>query len=113
MAARGKAKTLATFEDRAGRSHRVVLMANRLVLDLVGSEPPRVVAMLRYDEGIAEAETIVFGNEGEEGYAARASRETAPLCRTLEQADLGGPDEAPGEQPGEDEWPAASRTPPG
>ena len=108
MAAKGRAKTLTTFEDLAGRRHRVVLMADRLVLDLVGSEPPRVVALLRYDEGITQAETIVFGKEGEEGYAARARRETGPLCRTLERADLGGPEQDPGEQPGEDEWPAAA-----
>ena len=105
--ARGKNKpsTLATFRDGAGRTHRVVLMADRLVLDLIGSDPPRVVALLRHDEGIEEARSVLFGREGEEGYVERAKREQAPLCRRLEPADLRPPassEPGPAERPDDD-----------
>lgn len=102
------AKTLTTFRDQSGRTHKVVLMAERLVLDLIDSEPPRVLALLRHDEGIEHAEAIVFGTDSDEGYAERAKRERDPLCRPLARADL-SPD-APQPRPVEpdDDWPVAA-----
>ena len=102
------AKTITTFEDRSGRSHRVVLMADRLLIDIVGSEPPRVLALLRHDEGVEHAKVIVFGTDTEEGYAERAKRERVPLCRALESGDL--KTEAvprPSPEP-DDDWPVAA-----
>ena len=103
-----KAKTLTTFSDESGRTHKVVLMADRIVLDLVGTEPPRVLALLRHDEGIEQAEAVVFGTDSDEGYAERAKRERAPLCRPLARADLSA--EAPTPMPVEpdDDWPVAA-----
>ena len=102
------AKTLTTFEDRSGRSHKVVLMADRLLIDIVGSEPPRVLGLLRHDEGVEHAKAIVFGTDTEEGYAERAKREHAPLCRPLERGDLetDAPPRAPTEP--DDDWPVAA-----
>ena len=103
----GDAKTLTTFRDRSGRAHKVVLMADRLVLDLIDREPPRVLALLRHDEGIEQAEAIVFGTDAEEGYAERAKRERDPLCRPLDPADLRA--EVPRPRPVEPgEWPVAA-----
>ena len=104
----GNAKTLTTFRDRSGRAHKVVLMADRLVLDLIDREPPRVLALLRHDEGIEQAEAIVFGTDAEEGYAERAKRERDPLCRPLDPADLSA--EVPRPRPVEpdDDWPVAA-----
>ena len=102
------AKTLTTFRDQSERTHKVVLMANRLLVDIVGSEPPRVLALLRHDEGVEQAKAIVFGTDADEGYAERAKRERAPLCRPLERGDLetDAPPRAPTEP--DDDWPVAA-----
>ena len=103
MAANRKsAKRLAEFEERSGRRHRVVLMADRLVLDIVGKEPPRVVALLGPEEGIEHARAIVFGREGDEGYVERARRERAPICRRLAHAELRPPEDEPSAPPDDD-----------
>ena len=102
------AQTIAEFEDRSGRQHKVVLMAGRLLIDIVGTEPPRVLALMRHDEGIEQAKAIVLGGEGEEGYAARASREEAPLCRPIQRADLERDDLRPAPANPDDDWPVAA-----
>lgn len=101
------AQTITSFQDQSGRSHKVVLMAERLLIDIVGTEPPRVLALLRHDEGIEQAKAIVFGTDAEEGYAERAKRERDPLCRPLEHADLGAERPRPVPEPGDD-WPVAA-----
>ena len=102
------AQTIAEFEDRSGRPHKVVLMADRLLIDIVGTEPPRVLALMRHDEGIEQAKAIVLGIDGEEGYAARAKRERAPLCRPLERGDLETGAAPPRPAEPDDDWPAAA-----
>lgn len=102
------ATTLTTFRDQAGRPHKVVLMADRLLIDIVGTEPPRVLALLRDDEGIDQARAIVFGTETEPGYAERAKREGGPLCRPLERADLAAPEPDPPKRRGDEDWPVAA-----
>lgn len=103
-----RAQTIAEFEDRSGRQHKVVLMADRLLIDIVGTEPPRVLALMRDDEGIEQAKAIVLGSEGEEGYAARAKREQEPLCRAIEPADLTQEDPRPAPPEPDDDWPVAA-----
>ena len=105
MAANKNAETLTRFTDRSGRAHRVVLMASCLLLDLIDTEPPRVLALLRHDEGIEQARAIVFGTDGEEGYAKRARRETG-LCRPLARGDLREAREQNG--PPDEDWPVAA-----
>ena len=82
-------------------------MADRLVLDLIDREPPRVLALLRHDEGIEQAEAIVFGTDTEEGYAERAKRERDPLCRPLDPADVRAAVPQPPREP-DDDWPVAA-----
>lgn len=105
MAERKSAQTLAEFTDQSGREHKVVLMADRLLIDVIDREPPRVLALLRPDEGIEHARAIVFGSDSEDGYVERAKRERLPLCRPLERADLREPSGA--ERPAGD-WPRAA-----
>ena len=107
MAANRNATTITEFTDAAGRPHKVVLLARRLLLDLVGTDPPRVLALLRQDEGIEQARAIVFGNGKDRGYAERAKREAAPLCRALEPEDLRSNPSDAGHRPDE-EWPVAA-----
>ncbi len=102
------AQTIAEFEDSSGRRHRVVLMADRLLIDIVGTEPPRVLALMRHDEGIEQAKAIVLGSDSDEGYAARAKREQAPLCRAIEPADLATEEPRPAPPEPDDDWPVAA-----
>lgn len=102
------AETLTTFSDESGRTHRVVLMAERLLLGLIDSEPPRVLALLRHDEGIEQARAIVFGSGLDAGYAERARRERAPLCRALERRDLRTEAPQPSPADRDEDWPVAA-----
>ena len=78
---------LASYRDRGGRPHLVVLRGP-LLLDLGSAGPPRLVAELAEDEGSAQARAPL---DGEGGYLERAAMTKGPLCRELRIEDLRPP----------------------
>jgi hypothetical protein len=87
MARKDSAKLLARYTDPHGRPHRVVLRG-RLLIDLAAGREPRLVARLAEDEGEREARALLDGSAIDEGYLARARRETRPFIRPLTAEDL-------------------------
>jgi hypothetical protein len=79
---------IASYADRAGRRHRIVLRG-RLVLDLCSrSRTAVVVAELGPEEGIDQARAAVMGGEFDPGYLARARAGERPLGRRVTADDL-------------------------
>jgi hypothetical protein len=87
MARKNGAKALARYTDPHGRPHRVVLRG-RLLIDLAAGREPRLVARLSDAEGEREARALLDGSAIDEGYLARARRETRPFIRQLTAEDL-------------------------
>jgi hypothetical protein len=79
--------TLARYTDPHGRPHRVVLRG-RLLIDLAPRQLPRLVARLSEAEGKPEARALIDGSAIDEGYLARARRESRPFIRALRAEDL-------------------------
>jgi hypothetical protein len=79
--------TLARYTDPHGRPHRVVLRG-RLLIDLAPRQLPRLVARLSEAEGEPEARALLDGSPIDEGYLARACRESRPFIRPLRAEDL-------------------------
>ena len=75
---------LARYTDPNGRAH-LVLLRGRLVLDVGGSGPARVVCELASDEGTRQARALLHGAGG---YLERARRSERPLCRELGCEDV-------------------------
>jgi hypothetical protein len=78
---------VASYADRDGRRHRIVVRGG-LVLDLSAGGPAILVAELSHEEGIEQAEAVVFGGEFDAGYLARAEAGEKALGRRLTAEDL-------------------------
>jgi hypothetical protein len=76
-----------TYADQEGRRHRIVVRGG-FVLDLSAGRPAILVAELSHEEGIEQAEAVVFGGEFDAGYLARAEAGEAALGRRLTAEDL-------------------------
>jgi len=84
---RERDELVATYTDSGNRCHRIAVRG-RLVLDLCAGRPAVVVAELSIEEGIDQAEAVVFGGEFDPGYLARAEAGERPLGRYLRAEDL-------------------------
>lgn len=90
MPVKDRRAVLARYTDPQGRPHRVVLLRH-LLMDLSSGRLTRVVAVLGAGEGKQQARALLDGSALDEGYLARARRETGPFIRALCAEDLRPP----------------------